>query len=289
MCVEKDWDKWSPKLNQAIQFLVHLFDRGLSYSAINTARSALSMILHDFDGQPFGRHFAVCRILKGMYNRRPQRSRYASTWDVDIVLSFLRELSPLGKLSFKQLSMKLLLLMLLSTCQRVQTIDSLCISNIVWSENDKTVVFRLSKVLKHSKRGSLGILTLKSFDEDPRICVVRTLKFYLQKSSEIRPEGCDNLFIITTPPFNATSTQTIARWTRETLSLAGIDTELFKAHSVRGASTSKLSQIHVPVSEIMKKGSWSLESTFRKFYEKDILPKDVSHEMLSKFVSKQKT
>ena len=285
MCVEKGWDKWNPQLSQPIAFLTMLFDKGMSYSAINAARSALSQLLDTVDGVAFGKHPVVCRILKGMYNRRPQRSRYTATWDVDVVLSYLREMSPLVKLTLKDLTLKLLLLLLLITCQRLQTIQSLSIDDMIWSDNGNTVVFRLSKVLKHSRRGSLGVITLKAFLQDPRLCVLRTLKQYLEKTAEVRKD-IKSLIITTIPPFQGVSTQTLGRWTKELLSRAGLNVDLFKAHSVRGASTSKLAQMKVPVKEIMEKASWSSESTFRKFYEKSIMPTDVSHKVLARFIDK---
>ena len=288
MCVEKSWDKNNPALNQAVAFLTQLFDLGLSYSAINAARSALSNILPMYDNVPFGQHQVVCRVLKGMYNRRPQRSRYTSTWDVDIVLEYLRELSPLCTLTFKDLSRKLVMLLLLTTSQRVQTLSSLCSDDLISSEDAKTCVFRLSKVLKHSKRGSLGLITLNEFSQDPRLCVIKCLKAYLLKANEIRHSQCENLIITTTPPFRGASSQTIARWVKEVLTLSGVDTGLFKAHSVRGASTSKLFQLQTPVSEIMKKADWKSECTFRKFYNKDVLPKNISHKLLTKFLSTAK-
>ena len=288
LCVQKGWEKWTPQLSQAIAFLTLLFDRGLSYSAINAARSALSHVLDPFDGVDFGKHPVVCRVLKGMYNRRPQRSRYTATWDVNVVLNYLCELSPVVKLTLKDLTLKLLLLLLLITCQRLQTIQSLNIDDMIWSNNDNTVVFRLSTVLKHSRRGSLGLISLKAFEEDPRLCIIRTLKAYLDKTNEVRDKSCNKLFITTTPPFKGVSTQTLGRWTKELLSRAGINTDLFKAHSVRGASTSKLSQLKVPVKEIMEKAAWSTECTFRKFYEKTIMPTDVSHKVLAQFIDKSK-
>ena len=285
LCVEKGWNKDNPSLNQGIFFLTQLFSKGLSYSAINAARSALSNILPLFDNVPFGQHHVVSRIMKGMYNKRPQRSRYTSTWDVDLVLEYLRELSPLCKLTLKEITRKLVMLLLLTTSQRVQTICSLCISDIINSEDGKTVVFRLSKVLKHSKRGSLGLITLNQFDLDPRLCVVRCLERYLQKTQEIRHSQCDSLLITTIPPFKQASSQTIARWVKEILLLSGVDTALFKAHSVRGASTSKLFQLHTPISEIMKKADWKTESMFRKFYNKDVLPTNISHKLLTNFLA----
>ena len=290
LCVINDWNRESPKLEQAISFLTSLFDKGLSYSAINIARCALSAMLCFFEGVPFGQHPVVTRIMKGIYNKRPQRSKYASTWDVDVVLSYLQELIPLRKLTLRDLTRKLVMLMLLTSCQRVQTLHVLQLEDLLWSQDGKTGVFRLSKTLKHSKRGSLGVITFHEFKEDPRICVIRTLKEYVNRTSELRQTQKDSdsaLFIATTPPFRQASRATIARWVKEVLSNAGIETKLFTAHSVRGASTSKLANLHVSVQEIMNKGSWKSESTFQKFYNKTLLPTDVSQKMLSSFVSKQ--
>ena len=290
ICILKGWNKENPSLNQGIWFLTDLFNKGLSYSAINIARSTLSLLLPQYEGYDFDKHPVVCRVLKGIYNKRPQRSRYAATWDVDIVLTYLSELFPLNRLTLRELTTKLVLLMLLTSCQRVQTLSSLRLSDLIWSADNLTAVFRLSNVLKHNKRGSLGVLTFHSFNSDPRICVVKTLKEYIVRTNglrEVRDKHVDELFIITTPPFSVASKATIARWTKETLAKAGIDTNLFKAHSIRGASTSKLNSLHVSVTEIMQKASWKCESTFQKFYNKTLMPKDVSHKVLSNFLNRK--
>ena len=48
--------------------------------------------------------------------------------------------------------------------------------------------------------------------------------------------------------------------------MAGIDTSVFKAHSVRGASTSSALDRGVPMQDILATADWSRESTFRRFY-----------------------
>ena len=248
------------------------------------------MLLPLFEGHDFGKHPVVCGIMRGIYNKRPQRSRYSSTWDVDVVLLYLTQLFPLKRLTLRELTCKLVLLMLLTSCQRVQTLSILLISDLLWSQDRQTAVFHLSQVLKHNKRGSLDVLTFKSFETEPRICVVKTLKEYLDRTKELRESNKlqhDDLFITTTPPFGPASKATIARWTKETLGKAGIDTDLFKAHSIRGASTSKLSSLHVTVGEIMKKASWKCESTFQKFYNKTLMPEDISHTVLSSFLKRK--
>ena len=289
MCVIKGWSKENPQLNEPICFLTDLFNQGLSYSAINIARSALSAILPLYEGVSFGCHPVVCRILKGMYNKRPQRSRYTCTWDVDIVLTYLQELTPVKKLTLRDLTHKLVMLMLLTSCQRVQTLSTLRTQDLLWSQDKDTAVFRLSQTLKHSKRGSLGVLTFHSFKEDPRVCVIKALKEYIFRTEDLRKSEDttqDSLFITTTPPFRGASKASIARWTREVLTASGIETKLFKAHSVRGASTSKLADLHVSIQEIMSKAAWKSESTFQKYYHKTLLPTDVSHHVLASFVNK---
>ena len=110
-------------------YLTSLFRSGLSYGSVNLARSALSSSLPYLDGKAVGQHPVICKILKGMYNRRPQQSRYSSTWDVDVLLEYIREMSPLSILPLRELTRKMVMLMLLTSCQRVQTLNTLNVSD----------------------------------------------------------------------------------------------------------------------------------------------------------------
>ena len=47
---------------------------------------------------------------------------------------------------------------------------------------------------------------------------------------------------------------------------------MFTSHSVRAASTSKAKTLGISLSQILKKGQWSKESTWQKFYNKEIFP-----------------
>lgn len=94
----------------------------------------------------------------------------------------------------------------------------------------------------------------------------------------MRPKSEKKLLIITVKLHFAAEKSTISKYVKSVLSKAGIDISMFKAHSVRGASTSKLFQLNVPIDQIMKKAMWSSESTFRCFFNKEVLPtEDISH------------
>ena len=72
-------------------------------------------------------------------------------------------------------------------------------------------------------------------------------------------------------------TPTLSRWLRMVLRNAGIDTDIFKAHSVRGASTIAAVNSNVPLDDVMKMADCSRASIFQKFYYKPIFKAIYAH------------
>ena len=81
----------------------------------------------------------------------------------------------------------------------------------------------------------------------------------------------DELLLCYRKPHGPTTKDTLARWIRSTLKVSGVNMDTFTAHSCRAASTSKAMSSGVALDVILKAGQWSADSTFYKFYEKDIL------------------
>ena len=77
-----------------------------------------------------------------------------------------------------------------------------------------------------------------------------------------------SLFITKVRPFKPASKDTIAKWIRETLSNAGIDTSIFSPHSTRSAASSTAKRCRVPIDTILKPGGWRSMKTFGWFYDK---------------------
>ena len=105
------------------------------------------------------------------------------------------------------------------------------------------------------------------FRETPSLCVVKTLKEYL-KRTETKRNKAKQLFISYQKPYRPISKDTLARWLRDILTRAGIDTEIFAAHSTRAASTSAAVARGTPIDEVLKAAGWASESTFTKYYKK---------------------
>ena len=64
---------------------------------------------------------------------------------------------------------------------------------------------------------------------------------------------------------NPATSLTIAQLLKEVMASAGTDTSVFKAHSIRGASTSAASMQGVTTEDILSTADRSTELTFQKF------------------------
>ena len=53
-----------------------------------------------------------------------------------------------------------------------------------------------------------------------------------------------------------------------------VDVDVFKGHFTRSASTSKACLSDISVDNILSRGSWSNQSTWQKFYHKQVLSKE---------------
>ena len=108
-----------------LEFLTELYNLSLGYSAINTARSVVSAVLHVENRKAMGFHPLVVRFIKGFFEKRTPVAKYENFWDVSGLLDYLKMQKPNCDLSLKDLTLKLCALLLVATAQRVQTIHLL--------------------------------------------------------------------------------------------------------------------------------------------------------------------
>uniref|UniRef100_A0A1X7VGJ5 Tyr recombinase domain-containing protein n=1 Tax=Amphimedon queenslandica TaxID=400682 RepID=A0A1X7VGJ5_AMPQE len=88
------------------------------------------------------------------------------------------------------------------------------------------------------------------FIENERLCPVKSLTLYIEKTRQLRGNN-DQLFISFIKPHHPVTSSTIARWLKLVMESAGIDTSVFKAHSVRSASTSAAALQGVTTEDIL--------------------------------------
>lgn len=289
------WRKWtgwcsprkinpvSASLNDIINFLASEFLQGKQYRTLNVYRSAISMTHPTIDSVRVGEHPMVCQLLKGIFNSRPPQPRYSFTWDVSVVVEYIRGLGLNTSLSLKLLTQKLAMLLALTSAERS---SELAAHDLRFRRfYPEGVVFNLPCLTKSIRTGkNLKQSFHASFPEDKNLCVVECLKEYESRTRDMRSvlAGQENrLFLSVVQPHKPVSASTVARWVRSLLQAAGIDTSQFKPHSVRGASASAAARGGVALSDILALACWSSDSTFRRFYYKPVLHPDASRSVLS--------
>ena len=156
---------------------------GKQYSTINMYRSMISSSHPPIDGVVIGKHPIVSRFMQGVFNSRPPCPRYSFTWDVDVVISYLRSMGPTEQLSLKDASLKLVTLMALSSANRSSDLHALDLEFRHFTPEG--VVFVLPTLTKTRRSGPQKELFYSKF-EDNRLCPVCTLEVYEEKTQGLR-------------------------------------------------------------------------------------------------------
>ena len=92
-CLQKKVDNLQPPIREVLDFLSELYNQGLSYSAINSARGALSSYVSLDDGYMVEHDPLVCRLVKGVFQLRPPKPKYTEVGDVQVVWTYLTDYS----------------------------------------------------------------------------------------------------------------------------------------------------------------------------------------------------
>ena len=120
-CCERSINPIYPNVGTAIDFLHGFLKKGLSYSTLNTVRSALSNVVQPIDNFTFGTRPLVTRYMQGVFVIRPALPRYKQIWNVSVVLKYIKPLGDNKQLTLQDLTMKIIMLFGLVTGQRCQT------------------------------------------------------------------------------------------------------------------------------------------------------------------------
>jgi len=103
--------------------------------------------------------------------------RYKQIWDVSVVLQYLKTLHPLSSLTLKDLTHKLVMLILITTAQRLQTLLMLNIG--LMEIQNSAVVFSFHKPMKQSNpRNAKRPLILEAYLPDKTLCLQCFTRIY---------------------------------------------------------------------------------------------------------------
>ena len=282
-CEERSVNSISCPVTEILSFLSDLYYNGMQYRTINLYRNAISVAHAPVDGCVIGSHPIVSRFMKDILQLRMPTLKYLLTWDVSVVLGYLKSMSPKNSLSLKQSALKLAMLMELISFNRYDSLHKLDLRFHYFKRDG--VNFIIPTHTKTSGPTKFKEIFFPAFPQDRRLCIINYLKHYKEYTAEYRPKQSpstpDPLFPSIVSPHKPISSTTFARWIKTVLKDSGIDTSTFGSLSTRSASTSAAQKLGVSVSDILKVADWSREATFIKFYHKPIAPAHPGIQVLS--------
>ncbi len=269
-CKAHSIDVNTATVTQGLDFLAELFAEGnRKYSAMNTARSALSLVIVLPNGVQFGKHPDVTQFMKGIFNIKPTVPRYLDTWDPNDVLDLLAKWSPAHRLSLRLLTYKTIVLILLVTGQRPQIIPKLSVEKMHIGSSSYKFELDHTDLKQGRKNFKVQPLRLKKYAPNKHLCVYHYLSSYLNRTLDMRGQ-LKSVFITTRRPFTTPSADSVSRWVKKVLRHAGINTAIYGAGSTRAASTSKADRMGLSIDQILQAGGWTRTSTFQTYYNKPL-------------------
>ena len=250
-CTDHKLDPVTAPTTSGAEFLADLFYKTkLEYSAMNTARSALSSLIEHTHGLTFGNQPLIKHLLRGILKERPTLPRYTMTYDVDIVFRYLGSLPCPSDLSLMLLSQRLVTLLRILSGQRSQTLSMLSIDS--YHQDDERCIFFATSLLKQSRpKYHQKALEFRAYPENTSLCIVANLTEYLSRTSTLQNKE-RKLLISYVKPHKAVTSATIARWVCAILQSSDIDIKSFSAHSTRAAATTKSNLTELSLLDIGK-------------------------------------
>ena len=184
-CVEGQIDTLQASVGNIANFLTSCLNRGLEYATLNTYRSTISAYHPMVDCHNVGQHPFIVRLMKGAFNKKPPKPRYTETWDVNLVLEKIVSLGPNDGLDQKMLTLKLAMLMALTTVFRTSELHK--VNPALISDKGDHVICHIADLTK-TKRQNKPYLSLKlfSFLENELLDVVSCLRTYLAVTQPLR-------------------------------------------------------------------------------------------------------
>ena len=169
-----------------------------------------------------GTMMPVVRLFNYFYKARPCLPRYQVTWDVGVVLRFLAGWHPKESLTFKQLTLKTVMLVALTSSDRAQTLHALRRDQV--EVTDDGLEFVILSHLKHTRPGSQATKVVCVEWDAPELNVADYVLYYMQRTLRFRRKAwsvegkeVNQLFLS-----HRTGRASISRWICEVLELAGM-------------------------------------------------------------------
>ena len=290
-CAEYGFDPLHPTPQQIVEYLEHLSDVPLSHNTIMTHVSALSSCTYGIEGLRVGIHPLVSAWVRGHKICHPPVKLRVPPWDLPSVLVALGEdkFEPLRQADMEHLTYKTLFLVAVASARRISELHALSVQPPFLIENPLSFNLAVNPAFlpKTNTQEALDSdIELRAFVPNPsskferilqRMCPVRALKIYLERTREVRGQN-RALFVhfipakAPRPISKATLSRFLTAAIREAYFILDREGEIVQAnpHTVRGVATTWAEFARVPPKEICRAATWSGPCSFARHYRLEL-------------------
>ena len=290
-CITNQVDFRAPPVKSVADFLMYLFeDRKLQPSTIDGYRSAIADKLGN-SNLNISKDENLTRLLDSFHRDRPKGRRCIPSWNLSLVLHQLTKapFEPIKEASLKHLTFKTVFLLALGSGKRRSEIHAWQNRNIRhqsdWSKVSQYPSPSFLSKYQLAKEGPDSVAPVvipalapsldRSLKFDRSLCWVRALRYYLDRTSNLR-QNKELVFVSFKKGFDKDiSPATISSWIKQTviLSYELSDQEAHtlhqvKAHDVRAFAASKAFQSGVSLEQFLSACHRKSHNTFTQFYLK---------------------
>jgi len=293
-CSAQDIAPTRVSVQQVADYLVKLFNDGLSVATIRAYKSAIAQTLQSHGRQDISDDGNLKKLVRSFTLDRPRSVNTFPKWDLSLVLHFLtdRTFEPMGTSDMKWCSYKTLFLLLLASGRRRSEVHAIDATRIMWKE-DKSEVWLwpvkdfIPKILSTAEGGErftpMKIRALTKLigpaknEPDRLLCPLRALRYYVKRTEPVRGNR-KNLFL----PWRGARDKvlhknTLSPWIKNLIKLAydGISEEQKKlrsisTHEIRAIAASLRVQCNFELETVLSACMWKQHTTFSEFYLRDM-------------------
>ena len=194
-CERRQTDPFTANAPLIAEFLMLKFSEGRVPSTLAGYRTAIAKTLLPRQGVDYGTDHALTLLLKNFEVDRPVARNPTPAWDLSLVLNRLASapFEPLASAPLKLVTWKTVFLLALASGRRRGEIHALDASKISWKENYAQVRLGvLPSFLSKTQVSTAPPLAIvipaldaslgTDLESDAKLCPVRALRFYLDKT-----------------------------------------------------------------------------------------------------------
>lgn len=283
------WNRWliwcknnsvqprNPPPEMVARYIAHLFiNEGLSPKTILVHKSAIvSFCGSSPNADKINTNFLVKHTLKGISVAKGITKK-PPIWDPRLVTEWLRQ-NPLKEMNLFEVSRRTAIILLMASGRRVQDLTLLRMATESFIDNKESIIlipaFGAKTDTSTHQQSGWKLSASENININPLFWLRKLIEL-----SEPRRANLKELFITTTGEVKPASRAIIGGWIKSVLRDAKVEAT---PGSTRAAVASLNWLENYPIQDILSRGNWLSEQTFKKFYQRELPRRNYSQASLS--------